>query len=67
MDDLTELYCLIDDFCKEFELHLNAHLLADGKPHRSRKSGLSKAELTTLVALFHKIHHLQVQFSTLPT
>lgn len=58
MDPLTELYCLIDDFCKDFEPHLKARLLADGKPHRSRKGGLSQAELMTLVVLFHQIRYL---------
>lgn len=31
MDDLTETYCLIDDFYKAFEPQLNARLLTDGK------------------------------------
>lgn len=59
MDNLTELYCLIDDFCKEFELRQKAHLLTDGKPHRSRKGRLSLAELMTLVVLFHQIRYRQ--------
>lgn len=81
MDDLTELYCLIDDFCQEFEPELKARLLSDGKPHRSRKGGLSLAELMTLVVLFHQIRyrqfkcfylnhvcrHLRAEFPRLPT
>ena len=31
MDDLTETYCLMDDFYKAFEPQLNARLLTDGK------------------------------------
>ncbi len=59
MDDLTELYCLMDDFCKEFEPALRARLIADGKLHRHRPAGLSLAELMTLVVLFHQIRYRQ--------
>ncbi|MGZ4957266.1 MAG: IS982 family transposase, partial [Methylobacter sp.] len=30
MDSLTELYCLIDDFCRVFEPAWERHLLATG-------------------------------------
>ena len=59
MDELTELYCLMDDFCKEFEPVLNARLIADGKRRRNRSTGLSLAELMTLVVLFHQIRYRQ--------
>jgi hypothetical protein len=59
MDNLTELYCLMDDFCKEFEPWLNARLLTDGHRKRLRVSGLSLAELLTLVVLFHQIRYRQ--------
>jgi len=59
MDNLTELYCLMDDFCKEFEPWLNARLLTDGHRKRLRVAGLSLAELMTLVVLFHQIRYRQ--------
>lgn len=59
MDNLTELYCLMDDFCKEFEPWLNGHLLTDGHRKRLRAAGLSLAELMTLVVLFHQIRYRQ--------
>jgi len=59
MDNLTELYCLMDDFCKEFEPALHARLLADGKRKRQRACSLSLAELMTLVVLFHQIRYRQ--------
>ena len=59
MDNLTELYCLMDDFCKEFEPCLNARLLTDGHRKRLRVAGLSLAELMTLVVLFHQIRYRQ--------
>jgi transposase len=81
MDDLTELYCVMDDFCKEFEPALRARLLADGKCKRLRATSLSLAELMTLVVLFHQIRyrqfksfylhhvcsHLRHEFPTLPS
>lgn len=59
MDDLTEIYCLMDDFCKQFEPTFNAKLLTDGTKRRLRKTGLSLAEMMTLVVLFHQIRYRQ--------
>ncbi len=59
MDHITELYCLMDDFCKEFEPELNKKLLSSGKRQRLRASSLSLAELMTLVVLFHQIRYRQ--------
>ena len=59
MDNLTELYCLIDDFCKEFEPALRTRLITNGKCKRNRATGLSLAELMTLVVLFHQIRYRQ--------
>ena len=81
MDNLTELYCLMDDFCKEFEPALNAQSLADGSCRRIRATSLSLAELMTLMVLFHQIRyrqfksfyvnhvlqHLRAEFPTLPS
>ncbi len=54
MDDLTELYGVMDDFCKEFEPALKARMIAEGKRRRARPTGLSVAELMTLMVLFHQ-------------
>lgn len=59
MDNLTELYCLIDDFCKEFEPEFRTRLLTNGKCKRNRATCLSLAELMTLVVLFHQIRYRQ--------
>lgn len=59
MDNLTELYCLMDDFCKEFEPQFRTLLLTDGKRKRHRAASLSLAELMTLVVLFHQIRYRQ--------
>lgn len=81
MDDLTALYCLMDDFCKKHEAALNQRLLAEGKIKRVRPTGLSLAELMTLVVHFHQLRyrqfkafylhhvsvHLRAAFPTLPS
>ncbi len=59
MDNLTELFCLMDDFCKAFEPELERHLLEDGSHHRLRQAGLSLSELMTLVVLFHQLRYRQ--------
>jgi hypothetical protein len=60
MDSLTELYCLIDDFCREFEPAWQRHLLATEKKRRQRPSLLSLAELMTLAILFHQLRYRQL-------
>ena len=41
MDSLTELFCLIDDFCHQFEPALERHLLEAGVKKRKRRSELA--------------------------
>lgn len=59
MDNLTELYCLIDDFCKTIEADCPTVLLGNGQVKRQRDASLSTAELITLVVLFHQIRYRQ--------
>jgi hypothetical protein len=59
MDSLVELFCLIDDFCQEFEPHWKRHLLTQGQKKRWRRSALSLSELMTLIVLFHQLRHRQ--------
>lgn len=40
MDSLTELFCLIDNFCHQFEPALERHLLQAGVKKRKRRSEL---------------------------
>ena len=51
MDSLTGLFCLIGDFCREFEPAWERRLLADGAKKRRRPCGLSLSELMTLMVL----------------
>ena len=59
MDHLTELYCLMDDFCKEFEPLLHQRMLQQGTRKRRRACALSLAELMTLLVLFHQVRYRQ--------
>ncbi|MEC4746877.1 IS982 family transposase, partial [Methylomicrobium sp. Wu6] len=58
-DSLTELFCLLDDFCRVFDLVWKRHLLASGAKRRHRPSTLSLSELMTLVILFHQLRFRQ--------
>ena len=56
---VTEIYCIADDFCKEYNLELNKTSLslsnpsADSPKHRKRKGRMSDAEMITILILFH--------------
>jgi transposase len=59
MDSLTELFCLIDDFCMKFEPAWHKRLLADGQQQRRRQTRLQLSELMTLAILFHQLRFRQ--------
>jgi hypothetical protein len=54
-DKITEIYCIADDFCKEFDLELKKHKMLpdDGKKHRNRSCEMSDSEIMTVLLLFH--------------
>ncbi|MFK3868672.1 IS982 family transposase, partial [Psychrobacter faecalis] len=47
MDNLTELYCHIDDFYQQFKPEFDAHLIATGR-QRLRACQISVAEIMTI-------------------
>ena len=53
MDRLT-IFCEVDDFCGEFEPKFNQQQLADGQRKRIRQSKMSRAEVMTILILFHQ-------------
>ena len=53
MDYITELFCVLDDFCKEFKQSLEKALISNQKT-KLKKSALSLSEVMTIVILFHK-------------
>ena len=56
---IMEIYCIADDFCKEYELELNKKALSLSNPSpntpktRNRKGRMSDAEMITILVLFH--------------
>jgi transposase len=60
MDKTTELFCLIDDFCQQFEPLLEQRMLdSSGKHRRCRTGSMSLSEMTTIVVLFHMMRGRQ--------
>jgi len=55
IDKITEIFCLVDDFCKEIESAKEGHLLTQDTPSklRNRKFKLSDSEVITIMILFH--------------
>ena len=58
MDYITELFCVLDDFCKEFNQSLEKALISDQKS-KPQKSALSLSEVMTIVILFHESYYSQ--------
>ena len=53
MDYITELFCVLDYFCKGFKQSLEKALISNQKT-KLKKSALSLSEVMTIVILFHK-------------
>ena len=53
---VTEIYCIADDFCKEYNLELNKTSLSLSNPsanspkHRKRRGRMSDAEMITILS-----------------
>jgi hypothetical protein len=53
-DSITEIYCSVDEFCRELEQWCRSHLLDDGKRQKwFPASRLSLSEVMTIIILFH--------------
>lgn len=54
-DKITEIFCIADDFCKEFEVELDKIGLPkqENTKRRNRKWRMSKAEIMTILICFH--------------
>ena len=54
MDDtLVILFCIVDEFCKEFYPKWQKTLLTQGVIKRLRPSKISPAEIMTIIIFFH--------------
>jgi hypothetical protein len=57
MVPLLEIYCFIDDFCKNFELVEKQNCLPNPHRKRYRPCSLSLSEIMTIMVLFHLSHY----------
>lgn len=55
---ITEIFCVIDEFNKNFDKEISNHVLisSSGKRRRNRKSIMSESEIMTILVLFHFSH-----------
>ena len=61
MDYITELFCVLDDFCKEFNQSLEKTLISDQKS-KPQKSALSLSEAMTDSAVLRKRGIIEAPF-----
>ncbi len=51
---VMEIYCLADDFCKEFAVQQEKYMIEDkSRPHRNKPNRMSDAEIMVILILFH--------------
>lgn len=55
VDKITEIFCIVDDFCIEFDKVKDGHVLDkdNSKKRRNRSFKLSDSEVITIMILFH--------------
>lgn len=54
-DKITEIFCILDMFSKNFDAEMPNHslLINSQKPSRRRKASLSDSEIMTILLMFH--------------
>jgi hypothetical protein len=57
MDSLLELFCDVDDFCKDFLPKWQRIQLSSGLLHRCRQRSLCMSEVMTILIAFHQSHY----------
>ena len=51
---VTEIYCMADDFCKEFTLQHEKYMIEDNKTkHLNKPNRMNDAEIMVILILFH--------------
>ena len=54
MNNLIDLFCIVDDFCNIFEPEWNKHLIESNIKKRIKPSSLTTSEIMTIIILFHQ-------------
>ena len=54
-DKITEIFCIIDDFCKEYDAEIEKKAISEpnGRKHRKRKWAMSRSEIMAILIYFH--------------
>ena len=54
-DKITEFFCIIDDFCKEYDAEIEKMAISEpnGGKHRRRKWAMSRSEIMAILIYFH--------------
>ena len=54
-DKITEIFCIIDDFCQEYDKEIARMSICEpnGRKHRNRKCTMSRSEIMTILIYFH--------------
>lgn len=54
-DKITEIFCIADDFCKEFDTEIEKMAIKsnDGRKHRKRQTTMSRSEIMAILIFFH--------------
>lgn len=53
-DKVTEIFCIVDDFCKVFDAQMEKYTIKNNlKRKYHRESTMSKAEIMIIIILFH--------------
>lgn len=50
---ITEIYCIADDFCKEFTLQQEKYMTEDKKTKHHKNNRMSDGEILVILILFH--------------
>lgn len=63
IDKITEIFCLVDDFCKEIETVKEGHILIENGPkkQRIRKFKMSDSEVITILIIFHLMNFRELK------
>jgi len=55
VDNLLGLFCLVDDFCKEFMPEFEKHMLEERPKQRHKDCSLNTSEIMTILIYFHQL------------
>lgn len=61
VEQLTAIFCDIDDFCIEYEKYCKTHLLTD-ETRKSPKTSMHLSEIMTIVVYFHLSHYREFKW-----